>query len=136
VTRRGVYVDRIASAWLIRRFIDPDATFKFVEEKSYRHRAGELRFDMFKGEFTHVGDKCSIEVLADLLPRRDAGLAAIAEIVHDIDLKDGKFGREETAGIAHVIAGICSAHADDTTRIARGSAVFDDTYERFRKRGR
>jgi len=136
VTRRGVHVDRIASAWLIRRFIDPDATFKFVEEKAYRHRAGELRFDMFKGEFTHVGDKCSIEVLADLLPRRDPGLAAIAEIVHDIDLKDEKYGREETAGIAHVIAGICSAHADDTTRIARGSAVFDDTYERFRKRGR
>jgi hypothetical protein len=136
VTRRGVYVDRIASAWLIRRFIDPDATFKFVEEKSYRHRAGELRFDMFKGEFTHVGDKCSFEVLVDVLPQRDPGLVAIAEIIHDIDLKDEKFGREETAGIAHVIAGICSAHADDTTRITRGSAVFDDTYERFRKRGR
>src|SRR5262249_42323448 len=46
VTRRGVYVDRIACAWLIRRFVDPDATFRFVEEKSHRHRKGELRFDM------------------------------------------------------------------------------------------
>ncbi len=133
VTRKGVYVDRIASAWLIRRFIDPDAKFKFVEEKSHRHKDGEQRFDMFKGEFTHEGDKCTFEVLVQGLPGKDAALKAIAEIVHDMDLKDGKFGREETAGVAHVIAGICAAHDDDETRIARGSAVFDDMYAQFRR---
>src|SRR5262249_4789562 len=58
VTREGVFVDRIASAWLIRRFIDPEAHFKFVAGKGYRPREGELRFDMFEAEFTHEGDKC------------------------------------------------------------------------------
>ena len=55
--------DRIASAWLIRRFIDPDARFKFVPAKGYMPQAGELRFDMFEAEFTHVGDRCTFEVL-------------------------------------------------------------------------
>ena len=64
----------------------------------------------------------------------DPALHAIAEIVHDIDLKDGKFGREQTAGIAHVIAGICMSHKDDLARVDRGSALFDDTYEYFRKK--
>jgi hypothetical protein len=136
VTRRGVYVDRIACAWLIRRFVDPEATFRFVEEKNYRHKKGELRFDMFQGEYTHEGDKCSIEVLLDHLPQKDGALRVIAEIVHDIDLKDGKFAREETTGIAHVLTGICAAHAEDETRIARASAVLDDLYTRYRKRTR
>jgi len=65
VTREGVYVDRIASAWLIRRFIDPQAQFKFVSGKGYRPQEGELRFDMFEAEFTHEGDKCTFEVLLD-----------------------------------------------------------------------
>src|SRR5262249_19468265 len=65
VTRQGVYVDRIASAWLIRRFIDPEAQFKFVSGKGYRPNEGELRFDMFEAEFTHEGDKCTFEVLLE-----------------------------------------------------------------------
>ena len=133
VTRRGVHVDRIACAWLIRRFIDPEARFKFVSAKDYDAQQGELRFDMFKAEFTHEGDKCSLEVLLERIGSNDKALHAIAEIVHDIDLKDGKFSREQTAGIAHVIAGICSSQKDDLARIDRGSAVFDDTYEHFRK---
>ncbi|SDR56245.1 hypothetical protein SAMN05519103_05328 [Rhizobiales bacterium GAS113] len=134
VTRRSVHVDRIACAWLIRRFIDPEAGFKFVAEKDYDAQQGELRFDMFKAEFTHEGDKCSFEVLLDKIGSNDKALHAIAEIVHDIDLKDGKFSREQTAGIAHVIAGICSSQKDDLARIERGSAMFDDTYEYFRKK--
>jgi hypothetical protein len=137
VTRRGVHVDRIACAWLIRRFIDPKAGFKFVAVKDYDAQPGELRFDMFKAEVTHEGDKCSFEVLLERIGSNDAALRAIADIVHDIDLKDGKFGREQTAGIAHVVAGICMSHKEDLARIDRGSAVFDDTYEYFRKkRGR
>jgi hypothetical protein len=91
---------------------------------------------MFKGEFTHVGDKCSFEVLLERLGLNDPALQAIAEIVHDIDLKDGKFAREQTAGIAHVIAGICTPQRDDLARIERGSALFDDAYEYFRRRSR
>ncbi|MGI8851689.1 MAG: chromate resistance protein ChrB domain-containing protein [Methyloceanibacter sp.] len=137
VTRCGVHVDRIACAWLIRRFIDLEAGFKFVSVKDYHPGPGELRFDMFKGEFTHIGDMCSFEVLLERVGLDDPALQAIGEIVHDIDLKDGKFGREQTAGIAHVIAGICTSQKDDLARIKRGAALFDDTYEYFRKkRGR
>ena len=137
VTRRGVHVDRIACAWLIRRFIDAEARFKFVSEKDYEAKPGELRFDMFKGEVTHEGDMCSFEVLLARTGMDDPALRAVAEIVHDIDLKDGKFGREQTAGIAHVVAGICMSHDEDLARIERGSALLDDTYKLFRKkRGR
>ena len=134
VTRRGVHVDRMACAWLVRRFVDPNAHFKFVAAKDYDAQTGELRFDMFKAEFTHEGDKCSFEVLLARIGLDEPALHSIAEIVHDIDLKDGKFGREQTAGIAHVIAGICMSQKDDLARIERGSAIFDDTYEHFRKK--
>ena len=129
VTREGVFVDRIASAWLIRRFIDPDAAFKFVPGKSHRPKAGEIRFDMFQAEYTHEGDRCTFETLLTrfgLMP--DAALQAIAEIVHDIDLKDEKFGRAEAAGVAAVLGGISRAYGSDADRIGHGAAIFDGLY--------
>jgi hypothetical protein len=134
VTRQGVYVDRIASAWLIRRFIDPDARFRFVRAKNYVPQPGELRFDMFEAEFTHEGDRCTFEVLLARLCLNDPALTAIAEIVHDIDLKDTKFGREETGGIAHLVTGFCHTSKDDARRLEQGAGVFDNLYEYFRKR--
>jgi hypothetical protein len=134
VTRKGVHVDRIASAWLIRRFIDPEARFRFVPAKGYVPNTGELRFDMFEAEFTHEGDRCTFEVLLSRTGLSDPALSAIGEIVHDIDLKDEKFGREEAAGIRTLVAGICAPDRGDDERIARGSAVFDDLYEYFRKK--
>src|SRR2546430_13163936 len=95
VTRKGIRVDRIASAWLIRRFIDPEARFKFVSAKGYRPESGDIRFDMFDAEFTHEGDRCTFEVLIERLNISDRGLSPIAEAVYDIDLKDSKFGRDE-----------------------------------------
>ena len=112
MTRQGVYVDRIASAWLIRRFIDPQARFKFVSGKGIAE-IGELRFDTFEAEFTHEGDKCTFEVLLDRCAPKDAALRAIAEIIHDIDLKDDKFGRTEVAGIRTLIEGISVATKDE-----------------------
>ncbi len=132
VTREHVQIDRIASAWLIRRFIDASARFKFVPGRSYAPRAGEVRFDMFEGEYTHEGDRCTFEVLLQRAGIDDPALAAIGEIIHDIDLKDGKYGREETAGIRTVMSGIAAAHRDDEDRLARGAAVLDDLYEYFR----
>jgi hypothetical protein len=134
VTRRGVYVDRIASAWLIRRFIDPEARFKFVAAKGYVPEPGELRFDMYEGEYTHEGDHCTFEVLLARAGLDDPALAAIGEIVHDIDLKDAKFGREEASGIARVMDGVAAANKDDERRLVRGAAVLDDLYEVFRKK--
>ena len=131
VTRKGIFVDRIASAWLIRRFIDPKAKFRFVLGKGYVPAARELRFDMFEAEFTHVGDRCTFEVLIERLALRNAALTPIAEIVHDIDIKDDKFGRKEAPGIEGLLAGIALRSKDDEERLARGSVVFDDLYELF-----
>lgn len=128
VTRTGVYVDRIASAWLIKRFIDPEARFRFVAPKGYRAEPGELRFDMFEGEFTHEGDLCTFETLCRHFKLKDQALSAIGEIVHDIDCKDDKFGRSETPGLQIVLDGITSAPANDETRLARGAAILDDFY--------
>jgi len=133
VTRKGIHIDRMASAWLIRRFIDPDARFKFVVSRGYRPEAGEVRFDMFEAEYTHKGDRCTFEVLVEGFCLRDSALLPIAQIVHDIDLKDSKFELRETAGIDHLVAGIGLAHRDDEERLARGSALFDDLHAYFRR---
>lgn len=131
VTRQGVQVDRIASAWLIRRFIDPGARFKFVPGTGYQPLPGELRFDMFEGEFSHLGDRCTFEVLLSHADLGVPALRAIGEIIHDIDLKDGKYGREEVAGVRSLIAGIAASSTDDEQRLARGAALLDDLYSSF-----
>jgi hypothetical protein len=131
VTRRGVKVDRIASAWLVRRFVDPRARFRFVDPKTSKGRPGELRFDMVGGDFTHEGDHCTFETLVSRAGIRDKAVGRIAEIVHDIDLKDGKFGRPETSGIQRLIEGLIAAHSTDKARLERGSALFDDLYASF-----
>ena len=131
VTRHGVRVDRIASAWLVKRWIDPDAHFKFVPSREYSPDDDEIRFDMFEAEFTHQGDRCTFEVLARLARPDDSALRSIGEIVHDIDLKDGKFDRPETPGIANLVSGIVAGTDDDERRIERGSQLFDDLYQFF-----
>jgi hypothetical protein len=134
VTRHGVHIDRIACAWLIQRFIDPSATFKFVSPKGYAPTAREIRFDMFKAEFTHHGELCSFEVLLRAFALEDPALHAVGEVVHDIDLKDTKYGRAETTGIDHLIAGLAWTQPDDTARRAHGAALFDALYGYFKRR--
>ena len=131
VTREHVQIDRIASAWLIRRFIDASARFKFVPGRSYAPRSGEVRFDMFEGEYTHEGDRCTFEVLLQRYGLTDRALVAIGEIVHDIDLKDGKFGHAETRGIAALINGLTKAGLPDAKRIEQGRTLFDNLYASF-----
>jgi|SRR5579864_12752 len=128
VTRKGVKVDRIATAWLIRRFIDPAARFLFVNENDYVPVTGQIRFDMFEGEFTHEGDLCTFEVLLAYSSRSDAALEAIAQIVHDIDIKDEKYQRPQTSGFAAMIAGIAALHPTDEQRIEEGARLLEATY--------
>ena len=125
VTRKGIHVDRIACAWLIRRFIDPQAHFRFVDPKAYRHRRGDLRFDMAEGEFTHEGDRSSFETFLHRLDLPEPGLRPLAELIHDVDLKDRRFQRPETEGFARVIQGVALRHAADEDRLAAGSVVLD-----------
>ena len=136
VTRKNIHVDRIASAWLIQRFIDARPTFKFVEAKGYVPKRTEVTFDMFEATFTHVGDRCTFEVLLERFGLREAGLRAIGEIVHDIDVKDGKFARPEAAGVASLVAGIALAHRDDRERIAVGGAMLDALLELHRRKAK
>ena len=133
VTRRGVKVDRIATAWLVRRFIGESCKFRFVEPASYTHKAGEVRFDMYEGEFTHQGDKCTFEVVLGSIGVNDASLRVIAEMVHDIDCKDDKFRRPETPGLAMMMDGIAARHDSDTKRLEDGFALFDSLYAQSTK---
>jgi hypothetical protein len=126
VTRKGVRGDRMASAWLITRFIDPKARFRFTGKSDYRPAKNEVRFDMFQAEFGHVGDKCTFEVLTESFGVRDKAVLAIAEIIHDLDLKDTKFQRPEASGIGMVLAGITRAEAVDESRIAKANDLFDE----------
>jgi hypothetical protein len=134
VTRKGVYVDRIGCAWLIRRFIDPAARFRFVSERGYRPRRGEMRFDMFEGEFTHEGGLCTFEVLVNRFFSTDQALLRLSKVVHDIDLKEQKSPRPEAAGMSALLDGMTSMNKSDEDRLERGSILFDNLYEYFRRK--
>jgi hypothetical protein len=128
VTRRGIKVDRIGSAWLIRKAIDPEARFKFVDPAGYVPDPGELRFDMFDGEYTHDGPRCTFETLLARFDVADPALAALGEIVHDVDCKDALFERAEAPGLAAFVQGIVATTPDDVVRLERGSMMFDALY--------
>jgi hypothetical protein len=134
VTRKNIHVDRIASAWLVRRFIDRKASFKFVSGQGYQTNADEVGFDMFEADFTHEGDKCTFEVLCDRFSVREPGLKTIAEIVHDVDVKDSKFGRAEAPGIADMIAALALAHRQDEPRLEAGMLMFDQLLDLYRRK--
>jgi hypothetical protein len=130
VTRPGVKIDRIASAWFVRRFVDPRARFRF-DAASRKRRPGEVFFDVVGGDFTHEGDRCTLETLVLRTGSRDAAAAQIAEIVHDLDLKDGKFGRLEAPGVAQLLAGLLEATLDDGERLRDGFSIFDQLHRGF-----
>jgi hypothetical protein len=132
VTRSDIHVDRMACGWLIRLFVDQGAVFKFVSEPRYAPQAGELRFDMFAGEYTHEGDRCTFEVMLHRLRLQDRALAPMAEVVHDIDLKDHKFGRSETDGFNALLTGLAAAHPADERRMTAGCHCFDNLYAYYR----
>ena len=131
VTRRGVLVDRIASAWLIQRFIDREAQFRFVSPGEPA-APGELRFDMAEADFGHEGNRCTFETLVERFRADDPALRQLAEIIHDLDLRDGKYGRTEAPGVALVIAGLAAGEPDDAARISQGRWLFDSLYSALR----
>jgi len=131
VTRRGVLVDRIASAWLIQGFLDHEARFRFVTPGE-APAPGELRFDMAEADFGHEGDRCTFETLVERFSPDDPALRQLAEIIHDLDLKDGKYGRVETPGVALLIAGLAASEPDDAARIHQGRGLFDCLYSALR----
>ncbi len=132
VTRRNLHIDRLASAWLIKQFIDRRPRFYFVADGETVERA--IPFDMFGAEFTHHGEDCTFEtILKQFGLAESKGLCEIAEIVHDIDLKDDKFHRLEAAGLNAIIGGLSKVLRDDRKLLQQTSAVFDGLYALLNK---
>jgi hypothetical protein len=126
VTRPRPHVDRIASAWLIKRFIDPEATFLFAEPEEFPSHA--IPFDTPGAELGHYGNDCTFETLVKRAGLRDRRLTHLAEIIHEADLRDGKFPREESRGIDLAIRGFLAAHPDDHEVLTHGFALFEGLY--------
>lgn len=132
VTRRNIHIDRLASAWLIKQFIDKRPRFYFVAEGETVE--GAIPFDMFGAEFTHHGEDCTFETMVKQFGlAKSKGLREIAEIVHDIDLKDDKFHRLEAAGLNAIIDGLSKVLRDDRKLLQRTSIVFDGLHELLSK---
>jgi len=134
VTRAGVQIDRIASAWLIRSFIDPEARFRFVRGDE-AIAPGELRFDMFEGEYGHEGERCTFETLLARFALDEPALRRVGEVVHDLDCKEARFGHAEAAGVAAMVQGIAAAHERDEDRLQSGLPLFEALYQSFRAAG-
>jgi len=126
VTRPRPHIDRIASAWLIKRFYDPEAKFEFADAADAARKG--TPFDVLGAEFGHHGDDCTFETLVKRFGIKDRRVKLIAEIVHEADLHDGKFTRNEAAGVDLAINGLVEAVPDDHDLLARGTALFDGLY--------
>lgn len=128
-TRAQIHIDRLCSAWLIRRFIDPRSKFVFAPESRLPKDA--VLFDVFGAEFGHHGEDCTFETLLKAFGLKDASLKALAQIVHDIDLKDQKFGRAEAAGLDLVVRALGHALKDDHAVLDAGSSLLDALYKQL-----
>lgn len=133
-TRPHIHIDRLCSAWLIKRFIDPKARFVFEPEEILPRNA--IAFDVFGAEFGHRGDHCTFETLLESFRIRDDALSSIAELVHEIDLKDRKFSRPESPGLDMVVRAISDHLGNDTKTLELGSRLLDALYERFSRKGK
>jgi hypothetical protein len=132
VTRPRPHVDRIASAWLIKRFLDPEATFAFADAADAARKG--VPFDVLGAEFGHQGEDCTFETLLARYGVRDRRLRAIGEIVHEADLDDGRYVRGEAPGIDLAIKALEAAIPDDDALLERGMALFDGLYKVLRRR--
>jgi len=135
VTRTRPGVDRMASAWLIRRFIDAEARFVFVRERGVLPK-DSVAFDMFGGEFTHEGDRCTFEVLCGTFELDTPALASISAVVHDLDLKDGRFKPADAPTVGLIIEGLRLAYADDHELLVQGMAIFEALCNAFEQQAR
>lgn len=127
LTRPRPEIDRVGSAWLIKRFIDPKARFVFASD--HRLHPGALPFDMADVEFSHHGDDCTFETLVKRFDLDDPVLAQIAEMVHVADIDDGKFSRAEAIGIDRVLKGWGRIGLSDEALLEKGGECFDALYE-------
>ena len=127
VTRRNIHIDRLASAWLIKQFIDKKPRFYFVADGETVDNA--IPFDTFGAEFGHQGEDCTFETMVKRFGLSHIkGLRELGEIVHDIDLKDDKFHRLEAGGLKALIDGLSESVKDDRKRLQQASVIFDGLF--------
>jgi hypothetical protein len=127
ITRPRPGIDRCASAWLIRRFIDLKARFGFAKEGRVPPQA--IAFDMYHGGFGHRGDDCTFETLRKEFRVRHPKTAIIGQMIHDADLFDEKFGRQEGFGIDEVLKGWARRGISDRELLDRGIDLIEGLYE-------
>lgn len=128
-TREKPFVDRMATAWLVRKFIDPGAQFAILNERRAGRPSGDMvLFDVRDGDFTHVGELCTFEVVVRAFALKDPALAKMAAIVHDLDLKDDRYQDPAAAGVEELLGGIRKTARDDRDALERGMAVFETLY--------
>lgn len=128
-TRKRPFIDRIASAWLISRFIDMKALFEFIDEHEVEQLDKKvIVFDMVGGEFTHVGDMCTFEVLLKSFGLKDKSLGVVAEIVHQLDLQDDKYRNPAAEGLREILDGIRKTVNDDHEALEKGMGIFEMLY--------
>lgn len=130
-TRASIHIDRSASAWLIRRFIDPEAEFVFVEDVE-DVPADATPFDMRGVEFGHHGQDCTFETLLRRHDLADPVLWRIAAIVHEADLEDDCYDAPEAPGLDVVMRGLSMTH-DDHTVLAISGPVYDGLFDYYRR---
>ena len=123
VTRPRPEIDRVGSAWLIRKFIDAKAKFIFAKKIPAAHRA--ISFDMLDAEFSHQGDDCTFETLTKRFGIQDKIIRKMGEMIHDADLDDDKFERTECIGIDRVLKGWAKEGVSDQEILRRGLQCFD-----------
>src|SRR5215468_10081481 len=126
VTRPRPHIDRIGSAWLIKRFCDPEAKSVFADAAAAARKG--IPFDVLGADFGHHGEDCTFETVAKRFRITDRRVRVIAEIVHEADLHDGKFTRNEAAGVDLTINGLVEATPDDHELLERGMAIFEGLY--------
>ena len=131
-TRPRPEIDRAGSAWLIRKFIDPDASFVFSAKLPSRHDT--IPFDMVEAEFSHHGDACTFETLTKRFGIEDKAVRRIGEMIHDADLDDAKYQRVEGIGIDRVLKGWGKTAMPDDEILTRSFLCFDGLYEFLQKR--
>ena len=129
VTRPRPHVDRLASTWLIKRFIDPEATILYRDWAKQR----EVSFDMDGAVFGHTGSLCTFETLLAAFALKDKALVPIAHIVHEMDLRDERYVRAEVAGLDALLDGWLASGLSDEELEARGEQLFSGLYVTFSK---
>jgi hypothetical protein len=131
LTRPRPEIDRVGSAWLIRRFIDQEAKFVFGDTPAAQPEA--FPYDMLDVEFSHHGDDCTFETLIDRFGIRDRAIQRLAELIHDADLEDDKFHRVEGFGVERVFKGWAKKGLTDQEILSQGFACFEGLYAEFKR---